>query len=531
MSERRTFLKQAGSAGLLLATRPLAVLAAEDPSRAALVLGNNAYPEAPLANAVNDANAMAAVLREAGFKVDLRTDATRDALAAGIDQFGRAVAQPEVRLAVFYYAGHGAQLQWKNYLIPTDGKVGAASEVESRCVNLGVLLEQLGRARGKTSVIILDACRDNPFGPGYRPEQRGLSQFDAPPGSLLAFSTAPGQVASDGGGKNGLYTENLSKELSVRGARIEDAFKRVRLNVRIASRGEQVPWESTSLESDVFFFPEAKKLSEAELEKLIAEEIATWHRIKASKRAEDWVTYLRAYPQGRFSEIAQDRLNRLLATVEVRPVAVAAVVAATAKPMKIELGAGLPVPDFYGGAANPNTAGTYPLGRTYTVGDECTFNAMDPLSRVVQRTWTLRVTKVDPDAERIELNNGEVISDLMGNLLKVGPDTFDVPAQFAPAELQIGKRWRARFVRITPTMRITVDYEVRVASREKVTVPAGTFDAFKIEARGFNDRGNRLEVNLWTIPGFNFSVRRELLVDGGRSNSERLELVSAKQAR
>ena len=120
--------------------------------------------------------------------------------------------------------------------------------------------------------------------------------------------------SADGSSKNGLYTENLVREFSVRGTRIEDAFKRVRLNVRLASRGTQIPWETTSLESDVFLFNDAPpKVSEAELEKQIEADIAQWTRIKSSRNVDDWVSYLRNFPNGRFAEIAQVRLTRLLA--------------------------------------------------------------------------------------------------------------------------------------------------------------------------------------------------------------------------
>ena len=103
------------------------------------------------------------------------------------------------------------------------------------------------------NIIILDACRDNPFGKKLPTEQKGLSQFDAPPGSILSYATAPGNVASDGAGGNGLFTENLLREMRNPEAKIEDVFKRVRLKVRLASKGQQIPWESTSLEEDFYF--------------------------------------------------------------------------------------------------------------------------------------------------------------------------------------------------------------------------------------------------------------------------------------
>lgn len=313
MTTRRRFLQA-------LATLPPALSLADswaaegDPARLALVIGNSAYRDAPLVNPGNDARAMAGLFGQAGFTVDSRLDASRSDMMAAIERFGVAIRRPDIRQVVFYYAGHGVQLDWRNYLLPVDAAVETTDQVKQRCVDLGLLLGQLGAARDKTFIIILDACRNDPFGAAYRPQQKGLSQFDAPVGSLIAYATSPGNVASDGGGKNGLYTENLVRELSQRSTRLEDALKRVRLNVRLASRGAQIPWETTSLESDVFIFKEGqKKLSDEELEKELEEDIAEWGRIKSSRNAEDWVGYLRKFPNGRFTEIAQTRLTRLMA--------------------------------------------------------------------------------------------------------------------------------------------------------------------------------------------------------------------------
>jgi len=323
MTTRRRFLQA-------LATLPPALsfpgswAAESDPARLALVIGNSAYRQVPLVNPANDARAMAALFGEAGFTVDARLDATRSDMLAAIERFGAAIRRPEIRQVVFYYAGHGVQIEWRNYLLPVDAEVDSAAQVRQRCIDLNQLLGQFGAARDKTYIIILDACRNDPFGSGYRPEQKGLSQFDAPVGSLIAYATSPGNVASDGSGRNGLYTENLVRELSQRGTRLEDALKRVRLNVRLASRGVQIPWETTSLESDIFLFKEGqKKLSEAELEKEIEADIETWTRIKSSHKADDWIAYLRHFPNGRFAEIAQARLARLMAETEKGSTAVA----------------------------------------------------------------------------------------------------------------------------------------------------------------------------------------------------------------
>jgi hypothetical protein len=286
------------------------------------VIGNSDYRGAALLNPVNDARAMAGLFEQAGFTVDSHLDAKRSDMVAAIERFGAAIRRPETRRVVFYYAGHGAQLDWRNYLLPVDAEVTTADQIKERCVDLGLLLGQLAAAKDRTFIIILDACRNNPFGSAYRPEQKGLSQFDAPVGSLLAYATAPGNVASDGSGKNGLYTENLLREFSQRGARIEDALKRVRLNVRLASHGAQIPWETTSLESDVFLFNGGQaKLSDAELEKQIQADLAEWLRIKSSRKVDDWVGYLRHFPNGRFAEIAQMRLVGMLAETE-RPATV-----------------------------------------------------------------------------------------------------------------------------------------------------------------------------------------------------------------
>lgn len=540
MNTRRTLLKAMSLAPAVLAARPFSALAASDPSRIALVIGNNAYAAAPLANAGNDARAMADVLRQANFGVDLQVDASRATLAGAIDAFGKAVAGSEVKLALFYYAGHGVQVDWRNYLLPVDVSVASTEDIKSRCIDLGHLLGHLSKTKDKAFVVILDACRDNPFGATYKPSQQGLSQFDAPSGSLLAYATSPGNVAADGnGGKHGLYTENLLREFSVRETRIEDAFKRVRLNVRLASRGQQIPWESTSLENDIFLFPGARKLGEEELEKQFEAELAAWAHIKNSKNAEDWVAYLREYPNGKFSEIAQVRLGRLLAGVERRPPpspkadAAKLSAAAQAETSRADaskmLAAPAPRP---APSANPYSAGTHPLGRKYTVGDEASFLESDYLTGAEVRRYANRVTRVDEDADRVELNDGAIVTDTMGNSLKSGQIEFDAPLQFLPAELQLGKKWTASFKRMDRGQVTYAYYELHIVSREKVKVPAGEFDAFRIEGRGWNRSiGSQLEVNLWVVPGLNFHVKWEWVVrNRGRFIiTQRHELVAYRQ--
>ena len=547
MATRRDFIKAlAVAAPALTATRgwaagPLSA-ASPDPSRLALVIGNSAYREAPLINPANDARAISTLCADAGFTVDSRLDATRVDMMAAIERFGAAVKRPQTRQVLFYYAGHGAQLDWRNYLLPVDAVVENQEQIKQRCVDLGFLLGQLSAARDKTFIVILDACRNNPFGTIYRPQQKGLSQFDAPVGSLLAYATSPGHVASDGDGSNGLYTENLVRELAQRGARVEDALKRVRLNVRLASRGQQIPWETTSLESDVFLFSEGHKpLSEDQLEALAEADVAEWTRIKSSRRVDDWVAYLRRFPNGRFAEIAQVRLTRLLTEGEL-PVAPAApptspapvaALPADAALAVIDLRAGVAVPTLIAPSANPFSAGRFPLGRVYTVGDEAIIRQTDILTGVEENVRKLRVTRVDYDQDRVEFNDGRLITDLMGNFVKSGEAEFDTPVQWTPAELQIGKKWTAAFIRTHNGEASNVSFNMHVVKREKITVPAGVFDTFRIEGEGWNKtRGHRREVRLWLVPGLIFPVRSESLAHsrkGQLREAQRRELVSLRQ--
>jgi hypothetical protein len=532
MTTRRTFIQSLAALPPALAFSP-GWAAGPDPARQALVIGNGDYRAAPLVNPANDARAVDGLLQQAGFTVTSRIDSRRTDMLTAIEDFGRRVRHADTQLAVFYYAGHGAQLDWRNYLLPVDVHAETPAQIRQQCVDLGFLLDRISAVQGRTFVIILDACRNDPFGGGYRVEQKGLSQFDAPAGCLLAYSTAPGKVASDGEGNNSLYTENLIRELSVRSVRVEDALKRVRLHVRLASGGEQTPWETTSLESDVYLFADgARKLSDADIEKAFEQELEEWKRIKDSDRLDDWIGYLHRHPNGRFAEIAQVRLGRLLPKLRRSPPPVATTAAAAA-PAAIDIRPGGAVPAFLQKQENPYSAGLYPLDRHYTVGDEATFRESDLLTNQEVRVYTHRVTRVVPEQDRVEINDGKVILDMMGNSLKNGPITFDVPLQLSPAELQVGKKWTAAFKRTADGQTSTAFYDLHIAAREKVGVPAGEFDAFRIEGVGWNQTfGSRLQVTLWLLPGLGFPVKREWITRNRRGdyrNTERHELVSLRQ--
>lgn len=218
--------------------------------RVALVIGNAAYKEAPLDNPVNDARDMAEMLRRTGFEVIELINGTQKEMNRAIGRFGDRLRSDTV--ALFYYAGHGLQVRGKNYLVPIDAQISNESSIRVESVDVDGVLDQL--ATSELNVVILDACRNNPFERRYRAMgSGGLAQMDAPKGSLIAYATAPGKTAADGDGRNGLFTGELLKQMQRPGLTIEQVFKNVRREVARATRDNQVPWESSSLTGDFYF--------------------------------------------------------------------------------------------------------------------------------------------------------------------------------------------------------------------------------------------------------------------------------------
>lgn len=230
------------------------------PARLALVIGNGAYKDAPLANPVNDAADMAKALEASGFTVIHRENATLKEMHLALREFGDKLGRSSTGL--FYFAGHGMQVRGRNYLLPVDADIAREDEVAFAALDLGAVMDKLDSAKNPVNIVILDACRNNPFGTRFATSAKGLAQVDAPPGTLIAFSTSPGSTAADGKGRNGLYTEHLVKQVMKAGAPIEEVFKATRVAVRNESKNLQVPWESTSLESS-FFFREAPVVAAA----------------------------------------------------------------------------------------------------------------------------------------------------------------------------------------------------------------------------------------------------------------------------
>ncbi|MCX7148258.1 MAG: caspase domain-containing protein [Rhodocyclales bacterium] len=278
--------------------------------RLALVIGNGSYREAPLKNPVSDARALSTKLRALGFEVMSGENLGQREMTRLVARFGERLAGHDV--GMFFFAGHGIQVKGKNYLIPVDAQISSENSVRAEAVDVDAVLDQLSAS--PLNLVILDACRNNPFERRFRSLGGGLAQMEAPKGTLIAYATAPGKVAQDGDGANSTYTTALLKVLAEPGLPVESVFKRVRSEVSRMTGDTQIPWEASSLTGDFFFVsasagsppksaPTAGADSEAEL--------LFWQSVKDSPDASDFEAYLRQYPNGRFSEIARNRLNRM----------------------------------------------------------------------------------------------------------------------------------------------------------------------------------------------------------------------------
>lgn len=293
--------------------------------RIALVIGNNAYAAAPLHNPVNDARAMAQALENTGFTVILKLDAKQPELLSALRDFGNRLKDGGPGTAgLFYFAGHGMQIKGRNFLIPVGANIEHEDEVSYQALDAQAVMDKMESAGNGTNIVILDACRNNPFARSFRSARQGLAQMDAPVGSLVAFSTAPGSVASDGTGSNGLYTAHLLNVLRKPGLKVEDVFKQVRMAVLRESGNRQVPWEASSLVGDFYFrapsdgpaFAAAPAAPAAPVQAVDAQaalDDALWGAVKDSTSSAELYAYLNRFPSGRHAKEARSRLADLVA--------------------------------------------------------------------------------------------------------------------------------------------------------------------------------------------------------------------------
>ncbi|MCG6534051.1 MAG: caspase family protein [Syntrophales bacterium LBB04] len=237
---------------LLLSSIPFLHAATEQ--RIALVIGNSAYSTGPLKNPANDAPGMAAMLKKLGFTVTLKKNARLQEMDEAIEELGNKLKRGGVGL--FFYAGHGVQVNGANYLLPIGARINKEADIKYQAVDANKILDEMATANNGLNIVILDACRDNPFARSFRNASRGLAIVSsAPSGTFISYSTSPGNVARDGDGRNSPYTAALMKFMQEPGLTISDVF----INVRTKLKKEtgQVPWELSSLEGKFYFVPDS----------------------------------------------------------------------------------------------------------------------------------------------------------------------------------------------------------------------------------------------------------------------------------
>ena len=231
-------------------------------NRVALVIGQSAYKSVPaLANPANDAKLTADMLQAAGFDVKTALDLSQNEMRQVIGEFAARIAGKGAdTVALLYYGGHGLQIDGENYLVPVDVTLERESDVPLQAVRLNDVMNTIASVPTKMRIVMLDACRNDPFDSINKIAGHGLALVDTKAnaaGSFVSFSTSPGTEALDGSGANSPYASALAVSAREPGLAIEDAFKKVRLAVNKSTDGQQIPWESSSLVSDFYFFPGA----------------------------------------------------------------------------------------------------------------------------------------------------------------------------------------------------------------------------------------------------------------------------------
>lgn len=509
--------------------------------RLALVIGNAVYKTSPLKNPVNDARAMARALQDVGFEVLLRENATQQQFIAALREFGDRL-QDKGGVGLFYFAGHGMQLKGQNYLIPVDAAIDSEDEVRYRAIDANQVLEKMAEAQNTLNLVILDACRDNPFTRSFRSKQSGLAQMDAPSGTLVAFATSPGAVAFDGDGVNGMYTKHLLRNLAIPGLPVEMVLKRVREGVSRDTGQKQIPWESSSLLGEFYFKPAVTEGS-AGLPQgdSAAVEIAFWESVKSSNVASEYQAYLDKYPRGQFSTLARSRLDLLLAQAQ----APGRKSATDAGPTQVAL-------------AQPGAAAVRSTDIA-RVGDVWTYHLLQGnwFTRQVE-TLTVTVTAVEGDRIQESLTVGRFPRFNAQRTFKAGFDPtvgiqdIELPGRYFLAEFSPyistagvpapGKDWKNIDATLwfgqQALLRSTTKVQVRSVSEEVVKIPAGEFTTVKVEAvahwDGHKQSGNRmLRLTWWYSPQFRRTVKMSRSLTGEPGGDAALEsyvLVRAQAA-
>ena len=517
--------------------------------RIALVIGNSNYKDAPLANPVNDATAIAKTLQGLGFKVILRTNVSQSQMRQAVREFGDELHAGR-GVGLFYFAGHGMQINNRNFLIPVGTDIRREYEVEDQSVDAGSVLSMMQSARARVNIVILDACRNNPFARSFRNSTVGLAPMQAPAGTLLAYATAPGEVASDGTGQYGLYTQHLLNNMRLPGLKIEDVFKNVRASVRQESGGKQTPWENTSLEGEFYFnvnvtvniqaapaTPVTPGVSRADIENAVAAALAKREQNDSARRKAQQLEIERAVQAAlrkreeeaaaaqstRQSQEAQaaraaiERLKQELAELQSAnkaqaspPVTPSANTPASPEQVALAAPTTRPAPTFAAGqpVARPDIA----------AGDRWRFQVTDLFSRTTKDV-TVEVQSITENRIYTQDTQGASIQvwDRHWNLLRDGNTDYSSPYPALQFPLNAGKKWNSEIKYEYMGGNWRQQTTATIVGWEKLKVPAGVFDVLKIEIRGhwqhdhvrFSTSGNITDVLYYAPQTGNF-IKREI---------------------
>lgn len=439
--------------------------------RVALVIGNGAYPRAPLENPVNDANDIAAKLRNLGFEVVERANLKTSQIGRTLREFRTRIAPGSV--ALIFYAGHGLQIKGENYLPTIDADIEGEEDVPNQALSVRQMIELLDESKTRLNLVFLDACRNNPFSRKFRSVGDGLAKVAAPSGTLISFATRPGSVAADGEGRNGLYTAHLLKAMELVNQPIEQALKRVVSGVKQASKGQQEPWMEGSIEGDFYFLPQAVAASQPPAAEAVRSQQEAIDRAvqEAIRRSNEQAAKERAELQASMERMLQQALarqNEKLDEARKARDGVAAAAPAAAAPA----------------ASVPPTPAAVPAGQSIgsaRPGDEWEYVAQDRFNKI--RKILFRVKAVDPalgTLAEVLLNGkpvGEWVSDGKLSAIPVATDT----------EFVVSPIWDGKSVRPIDVVGTTLCSSAKCTLAlkepvgEKIAVPAGTFDAWRVD--------------------------------------------------
>jgi hypothetical protein len=312
--------------GVLTALAPIATSAVAAPGKVALVIGNGAYAEtSQLANPPNDAGDIARALDALGFRVITVVDGDKLTMERAIRSFGELLDGADAGL--LFYAGHGLQVNGRNYLVPTNARLEREQDVPFETIDMELPLGQMNQSGARVKIVVLDACRNNPLArnlvrsisSGGRSTEvgSGLAKMDSAAGTLIAYATAPGAVAADGTGRNSPFTAALLDWVARPGLEIRAMFGRVREAVYAATKEQQLPWVNEALLGEFYFHPKDGGATPAPYAAAAApaapadHEALFWQSIQDSGRPEDFEEYLTRFPDGTFIGLARRRLGTL----------------------------------------------------------------------------------------------------------------------------------------------------------------------------------------------------------------------------